>query len=178
MKRRFADKPDWSRVLEKDFKLIHVENEDLKGYLSNIYIKEITEPLVIQTLGVDYCIVDKNYTWLQYLPDGENYVLTVMIDDKGEVIQWYFDISEEYELNDEGMPYYDDLYLDLAVLTTGEVILLDEDEIEEALKAREITSKQYEAAWSQTRQLKSWLEEEFEELKKLTKKYFSYMKDL
>lgn len=178
MKRRFADKGDWKRVLEREFKIIYVDNEELKGYLTSIYVKKVSEPLIIKTLGEDYCIANDGHTWIQYLPYDKNYVLTVMFDEKGEIIQWYFDISEKYELSEEGMPYYDDLYLDVVVLTTGKVVLLDEDEIEEAFQNEKISKQQYEVAWNQTKNLTIWLENNFSKLEELTKKYFKYMKEL
>ncbi|MEG1254587.1 DUF402 domain-containing protein [Clostridium sp.] len=176
MKRRYADKSDWRRVLDREFKLKYIDNEELKGYISIIYMKEVREPLVIQTLGQDYCIADKNYSWLQYFPNDKNFVVTVMINEKGEVIQWYFDISEEYQLTDNGIPFYDDLFLDLVVLTTGEVIVLDENELDEALEEREISKEQHEVASSQCRSLEAWIKANNDKLNYLTKKYYDYMK--
>ncbi|WP_346888228.1 DUF402 domain-containing protein [Clostridium sp. UBA1056] len=178
MKRRFAHKPDWSRVLKREFKIEFVDNEELRGYISSIKIKDITESLTIQTKGVDYCIVDEGYYWIQYFPEGKNFVLTVMIDEKDNVIQWYFDISEKYELTEDGIPFYDDLFLDIAVLTTGEVILLDEDELNDALDKNEITEKQYNNAMRQAQELIVWINENFEKLNELTKKYYYYLKDI
>ncbi|HAR85030.1 MAG TPA: DUF402 domain-containing protein [Clostridium sp.] len=178
MKRRFANKPDWSRVLRKEFKIEFIDNEELRGYISSIHMKEITEPLIIQTKGVDYCIVDKDYSWIQYFPENKNYVLTVMIDEKHNIIQWYFDISEKYELTEDGIPFYDDLFLDIVVLTTGEVILLDEEELEEALNNEEITEKQYGDAKEQAKELIVWINKNFEKLYELTKKYYNYLQNI
>jgi len=178
MKRRFAHKPDWSRVLKREFKIEFVDNEELRGYISSINIKDITEPLTIQTKGVDYCIVDEGYSWIQYFPEGKNFVLTVMIDEKDNVIQWYFDISEKYELTEKGIPFYDDLFLDIVVLTTGEVILLDEDELKDALDKNEITEKQYKDAMRHAEELIVWINKNFEKLNELTKKYYYYLKDI
>lgn len=178
MKRRFAHKPDWNRVLKREFKIEFIDNEELKGYISSIGIKEITEPLTIQTKGIDYCIVDKDYSWIQYFPENKNFVLTVMIDDKDNIIQWYFDISEKYELTNEGIPFYDDLFLDIVVLTTGEVILLDEDELKDALEKNEITEKQYKDAESQAKELIIWINKNFYKLNKLTKKYYNYLRNI
>jgi predicted RNA-binding protein associated with RNAse of E/G family len=178
MKRRFANKPDWSRVLRKEFKIEFIDNEELRGYVSSIYMKKITEPLIIQTKGVDYCIVDKGYSWIQYFPENKNFVLTVMIDEKDNIIQWYFDISEKYELTEDGVPFYDDLFLDIVVLTTGEVILLDEDELQDALSKEEITEKQYEDATKQAQELIVWINENFEKLNELTKKYYYYLQNI
>ncbi|MEG3042661.1 MAG: DUF402 domain-containing protein [Clostridium sp.] len=178
MKRRYADKPDWSRVLEREFKVEYINNEELKGYISILYIKSVREPLVIQTLGENYCIAAENYSWIQYFPDNKNFVVTVMLNEKGEIIQWYFDISEKYQLTDEGMPFYDDLFLDLVVLTNGQVIVLDESELDEALEVGEISRNQHEIASLQGKSLKLWLESNNEELNYLTKKYYLYLREM
>ncbi len=101
-----------------------------------------------------------------------------MIDEKHNIIQWYFDISEKYELTEDGIPFYDDLFLDIVVLTTGEVILLDEEELEEALNNKEITEKQYGDAKEQAKELIVWINKNFEKLYELTKKYYNHLQNI
>ena len=64
-----------------------------------------------------------------------------MFDDKGQVVQWYIDICKTQGLTDQQVPWFDDLYLDVVVLPSGEVFLLDEDELEEAFGDGAVTSK-------------------------------------
>ncbi|MCL6459025.1 MAG: DUF402 domain-containing protein, partial [Gorillibacterium sp.] len=45
-----------------------------------------------------------------------------------------------------GMPYCDDLYLDVVLLPDGQLFLLDEDELEEALSKRIIRQSDFELA--------------------------------
>lgn len=42
--------------------------------------------------------------------------MTTVINEKGEVVQWYFDITLANALTKEGVPYFDDLFLDVVVL--------------------------------------------------------------
>jgi uncharacterized protein len=44
------------------------------------------------------------------------------------------------------MPFMDDLFLDIIVLPTGEIIEKDKDELEDALENQLITQEQYELA--------------------------------
>ena len=72
------------------------------------------------------CIVDDGYMWLQHFPKGQNCTVTTMFDADGEVIQWYIDICNEIG-TENNVPWWDDLFLDIIVLPTGEIIRQDED---------------------------------------------------
>ena len=57
----------------------------------------------------------------------------------------YIDIC--YEIGIENyIPWWDDLFLDIVALPTGEVIQQDEDELEEALESGSIYHKMYDLA--------------------------------
>ncbi len=64
------------------------------------------------------------------------------------------------------------------MLTTGEVILLDEEELEEALNNKEITEKQYGDAKEQAKELIVWINKNFEKLYELTKKYYNHLQNI
>lgn len=153
MKRTFADRPNWTRIIERRFKLTYVEEKEFKGYVSIIYIDKVKEPLVIEVAGRYVCLANDGFIWIQHFPKDCNYALTTMINEKHEVIQWYFDICNGNKINFSGIPYYDDLYLDVVLLPTGEILLLDEDELEEALKENDITKEQYELAYFEAEKL-------------------------
>ena len=61
-------------------------------------------------------------------------------------MQYYIDVAKEYEIDDRGLPYFDDLYLDVVLLPNGKMYILDEDELEDAYKSGDVT-KEYELAW-------------------------------
>ena len=69
-----------------------------------------------------------------------------MFDKNGEIVQWYIDITYENGV-ENGEPYMMDLFLDIVVLPTGEIIEKDKDELEEALQNNWITQSQYELAY-------------------------------
>ena len=49
------------------------------------------------------------------------------------------------------MPYLEDLYLDIVLLPTGEIVLLDGDELIEALAKQVITQQEYDSAYSEAK---------------------------
>ena len=109
-------------------------------------MNEVKAPLIVEYLDKKLCIVDRQYSWLQQLPLNENFAITSMFNENGEIIQWYIDITYENGV-ENGEPYMVDLFLDIVVLPTGEIIEKDKDELEEALKNNWITQSQYELAY-------------------------------
>jgi predicted RNA-binding protein associated with RNAse of E/G family len=98
-----------------------------------------------------------------------------MFDEKHEVVQLYFDICNGNMLSPSGMPYYDDLYLDVALLPTGEILLLDEDELKQALLDNEITKEQYELAASEATNLIKYIRDNRDELLSKSRSCLAYM---
>ena len=146
LKKRYLHRNDWSRITSRHYLQQWIEEPDFTGYISLIEMHEVKAPLVTKQAGQELRIVDKDYAWLQQLPFNEHYVVTTMFNDKGEVIQWYIDITNENGV-DQGEPYMEDLFLDIIVLPTGEVIKKDEDELEQALENEWISKAQYDLAY-------------------------------
>ena len=71
-----------------------------------------------------------------------------MYNQNKEIIEWYFDISKEIG-SENGVSYEDDLYLDVVVNPDGEIILLDEGELKEALDRLEISKEDYDMAYNE-----------------------------
>ena len=146
MKRRYLHRNDWKRIIKREYKEMKIEDEDFHGYIALLDLIEVSQPLLTKCLDTELCIVNNHYSWLQQLPLDENFAITTMFDDKGEIIQWYIDITFKNGVED-GVPYMDDLYLDIIVLPTGEIIEKDKDELLDALQHHEITQQQYDFAY-------------------------------
>ena len=147
MKRRYLHRKDWKRILKRDYKEMKIEDEDFNGYIALLTLIEVSEPLLTKYLDTEICIVNNHYSWLQQLPLDENFAITTMFDDKGEIIQWYIDITYQNGVEDR-LPFMVDLYLDIIVLPTGEIIEKDKDELLEALQNHEITQQQFDFAYN------------------------------
>ncbi|CAM2787040.1 DUF402 domain-containing protein [Paenibacillus sediminis] len=147
MKRKFADRANWRRVTHRYFDAHYLNNEDFTGYLALYKIYDLKEPLW-KTYGAHYlCIADVGYCWLQYFPKSANYVVTAIFDDKHRIVEWYIDICKRQGITDQGVPWFDDLYLDIVVLENRELFLLDEDELADALELGIITDHDFKLAW-------------------------------
>jgi predicted RNA-binding protein associated with RNAse of E/G family len=146
VKKKYADRATWTRVLKRRDKLSYVENEKFSGYISVIYVEKVKKPLVKSLDGQKVCIVDDGYTWVIFMPDNLMYSLTMMLNEKNEIVQWYFDICKAYQISESGVPFFEDLYLDIVVLPSGNIMLLDEDELSHAFKIGAISENEYNEA--------------------------------
>lgn len=146
LKRRYLQRKDWGRISSRTYTEREINEPNFVGYISLIQMHEITQPLFTKHAEKEICIVDKNYSWLQQLPLNENFAITTMFNEVGQIIQWYIDITNENGV-ENGQPFMDDLFLDLIVWPTGEIIEKDQDELEEALENNLITKQQYDLAY-------------------------------
>ena len=74
-----------------------------------------------------------------------------------DILLWYIDMIAGQGIDTDGVPYFDDLYLDLVVYPDGTIIVDDMDELEEALSAKDITQEQFDLAISTSSKLKNGL---------------------
>lgn len=141
MKRKFSDRANWRRILKKSYACIPVDEPQFRGFVTLYRIHELRDPLWKEYNGRRMCLADRGYLWMQHFPKGEHFVVTTMFNDQGQVVQWYIDICKTQGLTDQQVPWFDDLFLDIVVLPSGEKLLLDEDELEEALDEGQITPR-------------------------------------
>lgn len=120
---------------------IYYDKEDY--YLAIKKIIDIKEPFISPN-GLR--LIDNGYYIAEVIPKNENYTMRVYFNKKRERLEYYFDISLENGIDEESkIPYYDDLYLDIT-LKDDIIEILDEDELEEALKSKKITKNEYDLA--------------------------------
>lgn len=152
LKRKYGNRSNWNRVLRSDYQQVFYEVEDFKGYITLLDIKEVSEPLVIKNEGKEVCIVNNGYTWLQHFPLGKKHSVTTMFDAKGDIVQWYIDICYDVGI-ENNIPWMDDLYLDIVIFPSGKVIVMDAEELDEALSIGVINKSMHDLAWKEARQI-------------------------
>lgn len=146
MKRKFGDRSDWKRVLKRDYAHSYLETDNFKGYLSLLKIAKVKEPLYVKYFDQNVCIVNDGYLWLQQFPFNKHHSVTTMFDEKGQIVQWYIDICSMNGVSEDNVPWMDDLFLDIVVLPSGEVIQKDSEELDEALLNGTIDNSLYNLA--------------------------------
>jgi predicted RNA-binding protein associated with RNAse of E/G family len=156
--RKTADRPTWQNVLARRFIVRRIDSLDFHGYVSLLHIDAISTPIYVTFAGEQVCIADQGYDWLQHFPDGTHHVLLAAFDGQGELVQWYIDIIGASGIDERGIPWYDDLYLDIVIAPSGDILLLDGDELDEALRLGQVTPEMYDLAWREASRLMSILE--------------------
>ncbi|NLP52522.1 DUF402 domain-containing protein [Bacillus sp. RO1] len=174
LKRRHGDRSEWKRILKREYSQKFLDTDAFRGYVTLIYIHKVIKPLTVNYDEKSICIVDDGYMWLQHFPSNEHYSLTTMFDASGEVVQWYIDITNENGI-ENNLPYTDDLFLDIIVLSSGEVIQKDADELEEAYTKGTINQAQYQLAWAEANKINQQIENNDFELLGLTKSHLKIL---
>lgn len=162
LKRKFADRTEWKRILKRKYAQKYMNTSDFTGYITLLHTIKVAEPLWINYGYKKVSIADVGYMWLQQFPLNKNHSVTSVFDVSGDIVQWYIDITYKNSV-ENNVPYMDDLFLDIVLLPLGELIEKDADELEEAFSKGMIDRSLYDLAWSEHRKIKSLiLKEQFD----------------
>ena len=168
MKKRFANEINEGN---NEYYQKRIEEEYFQGYVCLVKIKNVKKPWIITDGDYKACILDENYEWLEIYLDNKKYAITVMFDDKKNLIEWYFDMIKTSGIENE-IPYIEDLYLDLVIRPNGEQIVLDEDELEDALNKKDISKEDFDIAYETLNELRNKYINNLESLIDLTNKLY------
>ena len=146
LKRRYIGEFDKDLFTSYTSKVIRIDECNLRGHAALTQITEVSRPYIVGGKGAEVCIADAGYNWLQYQPDNENWTLCAMYDNYGNIVEWYFDIVRENAIDEHGRPYYDDLFLDVVLTPDGRVLILDEDELQDAYERGAVTAGEFQMA--------------------------------
>ena len=146
MKRCRLSFDEWKCISSKNLKVKYVDCGSYRGYVSRLDILEVSEPQIWKYDGYNMIVCANGYQWISYLPADDNYCITAMMDSKARILLWYVDMIAGQGIDKDGIPYFDDLYLDLIVYPDGNIVEDDRDELEYALKLGDITKTQFELA--------------------------------
>ena len=137
---------------DKDFiksivsRIVRTDDIGIAGYAAYVYIQEVSRPYMVGAKGSETCIADNGYSELTFLPDNENWQMTAIYDNYNAIIEWYFDITRKNAVDENGNPYCDDLYLDAALLPDGRILILDENQLQNALDNESISQQDFDMA--------------------------------
>ena len=132
---------------------------------------KLSKKFIIQN---DVIAMDDGYYVIEIVPKNKNYALRLFLNDKKEIIEYYFDIIKESGIDKElKVPYFIDLYLDITIQKNKKVNILDEEELNDALKSKDITKKDYELVLKVKEQLIKEIKEQSNDLMNLD--YMKYL---
>lgn len=157
MKRSRLSYDEWKCITSKELSGRQVCTDFFKGYIGLLEIKEVTEVQKWSFHENEFTVCDKGLKWLSILPQDGYYCITAMMNEKNDILVWYIDMIAAQGVDTDGIPYFDDLYLDLIVFPNGEIKVDDMDELEEALRQQDITQEQFDLAIRTADELKDRL---------------------
>lgn len=147
MKTKYLDKRGWRRIIQSDYYETITTIDDEKLLIALIDMKKVRSPLLVNIVDKKVKVVDKDYKWLQIMPEKRPYSLTVMYDDQWNVLQYYFDVNKKHYL-ELGNARRKDLYLDVLALPDGRFELVDEADLRRAKRQHKISKKQVDEAYN------------------------------
>jgi hypothetical protein len=151
--KRRADRAEWRLIVERRFVVSYLETAEFTGYATLLLLDRFAEPFWVELDGQSCCVAADGFSWLQHFPVGERYTLTTMFDAAGDVVQWYLDVCIEHGVDEQGVPWFDDMYLDVVVSSSGSVHLVDADELADAARRGVVSRRDYDQAWAEARRL-------------------------
>ncbi len=118
---------------------LFLDEEDV--YISVKKLIHVTKPFIIHH---NITGMDSGYYILEVVPKKGHVAMRVFLNEKKEIVEYYFDIIKESGMDEKyKVPFFYDLYLDVTLLPNGEISIIDEQELEEALKSGDITEQDY-----------------------------------
>lgn len=143
-------------------------------YISVKKLIHVSEKFVIRD---NIVAMDNGYYIMEIIPKNDNYALRLFIDSNKNIIEYYFDIIKESGIDKEyKVPYFIDLYLDITVLYSGRIDILDEDEFNEAYEKKDITKEDYEIVLKTKERLLNEIKNNTNKLMKID--YLKYLKGM
>lgn len=141
MRKKWTTKTHTKNLIEFESQMF--DEKDIGCFVVVKKIKKAEKPFCVN----GETLVDDGYMLIEITPKNSNFNVRVFFDEERNILQHYIDISKSTGFDSEmGAPYYDDLFLDIIIGKTGDIRVLDEDELEDALKLGIITQNEFDFA--------------------------------
>jgi predicted RNA-binding protein associated with RNAse of E/G family len=125
---------------------MHMDNELFKGWVSLNYLTDGETRYWEYEKSGKIPVSAKGMTWLTLIPDDSKRCIGAYIKPDRCVSAWYVDVIEETGIDEDGIVYYIDKYLDVILTPQGDIIVQDRDELDAAYESGELSAFQYEEA--------------------------------
>lgn len=125
---------------------MHMDNELFKGWVSLNFLTDGETRFWEYEKSGKIPVSAKGMTWLTLIPDDRKRCIGAYIKPDRRVSVWYVDVIEETGIDEDGVVYYIDKYLDVILTPQGDVIVQDRDELDAAYESGELSDAQYEEA--------------------------------
>ena len=176
MKRKRLTYDSWTSITRRAFVCQRVSVPGFTGQAGLLRIEAVTRPQYWYVQGRAMVVADAGMAWLSLLPEGGHYCIGAMLDRRERPVLWYIDMIDGQGMDADGVPWFDDLYLDLVVKPNGFVHEDDRDELDAALAGGDITPEQHRLALETAAMLRATLLWDAGALKRLTQAVLAQMR--
>ncbi len=125
---------------------MYMDNELLKGWVSINYLTDGEKRFWKYEKSGSVPVCGKDMIWLTIIPDNTSRCISAYFLPDRRVSVWYVDVIEETGIDDDGVVYYIDKYLDVILTPQGDICIEDRDELDAAYASGELSATQYENA--------------------------------
>ena len=148
--------------------------DETDSYISVKKLIHVTEPFIIHN---NITAMDNGYYILEVIPKSGHVAMRIFFNEKKEIVEYYFDIIKESGIEEElKVPYFYDLYLDVTLLPTGEIHVIDEQELLEARKEGDISQEEYNLVLEEKEKLLEEIKNHNNKL--MNRDYSSYLRGM
>lgn len=114
---------------------------------------------------------------MTFFPKSDSYCCSIMYDNNNNLLQLYFDILKEKCGYISGIPYGEDMFLDIIALPNGEYYTIDEEDLNNALDNNLISINDYVKAYIDKNNVENLLKNHFEKFYNFVKITFEILKN-
>lgn len=175
IKTKYISRKSWRRIFSSVSAYGQFCYPSLCGVAGLLRLDGVREPLEVRFKDETMIIADNGYYWLQIAPKKEKWWLTVMYDGDGKCLQYYFDATLENIIDGENSRFRD-LFLDLVAVPDGRLIILDGDELDDALSEGVITADEHKQAWDTVNALADGIRANYKQLDGFCQGFLSELK--
>lgn len=141
---------DWLDTYSIDVKRV---KGYMNGMLSVVYNATVKYKLTKTYEDSSKVLFNDGFKCVTFLPDVGNWCVNAVYDENEKIVEWYFDVLKSKGLDLLGRHFYHDLYLDVVVQPDYRFIVIDCDELENALNDGIIDQDDFEMAYEVCRQI-------------------------
>lgn len=146
MKRTRLSRELWTCITDRSVRLARADLPGFRGVVCCLDVRAVSAPQIWRRNGADVPVCVAGSRWVELLPEAGGFCVTAMLGPDRAVRLWYIDMIAGQGVDADGVPWFDDLYLDLIVWPDGEVQTDDRDELDAALVSGEIAARQHAQA--------------------------------
>ena len=125
---------------------MYMDNELVKGWVAINYLTDGETRCWKYEKSGEVPVCGKGMIWLTIIPEDRSRCIGAYFLPNRRVSVWYIDVIEEVGVDEDGVVYYLDKYLDVILTPKGDVVVQDRDEQDAAHEGGELSTAQYEAA--------------------------------